>query len=143
MSGKTESIIIHCEDQLLDNMNAWCVKQHGESGLTQACRESKVTVQQAERLVLDLLEKHTEKGQCPLAGNSVGQDRKFIDKFMPELAGWLHYRTVDVSTIKELCKRWYPRVYEATPKKGGSHRALGDIEESIAELQYYKDNLFR
>ena len=124
-------------------MNDWCVKQHGASGLTKACRESEVTCQQAERTVLDMLEKHTEKGQCPLAGNSVGQDRKFIDKFMPELAGWLHYRTVDVSTIKELCKRWSPQVYEAAPKKGGSHRALGDIEESIAELQYYREKLFR
>ena len=142
-SGKTESIIIHCDDRSLDTMGEWCVKQHGASGLTEACRRSDVTCQQAEQLVLHLLEQHTERGRCPLAGNSVGQDRKFIDKHMPGLASWLHYRTVDVSTIKELCRRWYPQVYEAAPRKGGSHRALGDIEESIAELQYYRENVFR
>ena len=142
-SGQTESIIIHCEDEMLDSMNEWCVKQHGASGLTQACRESQVSCQEAERRVLEMLGKHTESGQCPLAGNSVGQDRKFIDKYMPSLAAWLHYRTVDVSTIKELARRWYPQVYEAAPKKDGSHRALGDIEESIKELQYYRENLFK
>ena len=142
-SGQTESIIIHCDDESLDNMNDWCVKQHGASGLTQACRESKVSCQEAEKKVLELLEKHTQAGQCPLAGNSVGQDRRFLEKHMPSLAGWLHYRTVDVSTIKELARRWYPQVLEAAPKKGGSHRALGDIEESIKELQYYRENLFK
>ena len=135
--------MIHCDAESLDNMNDWCVKQHGASGLTQACRESQVSCQQAERKVLELLEQHTQAGQCPLAGNSVGQDRKFLEKYMPSLASWLHYRTVDVSTIKELARRWYPQVLEAAPKKGGSHRALGDIEESIKELQYYRENLFK
>ena len=94
-------------------------------------------------MVLDMLSKHTVKGKCPLAGNSVGQDRKFIDKWMPKLGGWLHYRTVDVSTIKELTRRWYPVVYETVPSKGGSHRALGDIEESIAELKFYREKVFK
>ena len=98
--AKTESIIIHCDDQSLDNMNEWCVKTHGASGLTQACKDSKISCQEAEKMVLNMLGKHTSQGKCPLAGNSVGQDRKFIDKYMPDLASWLHYRTVDVSTIK-------------------------------------------
>ena len=94
-------------------------------------------------MVLEMLKHHTTKGKCPLAGNSVGQDRKFIDKYMPQLSEWLHYRTVDVSTVKELARRWYPVEYEAAPRKGGSHRALGDIEESIAELKYYREKVFK
>jgi len=139
--AKTESIIIHAEDDVLDNMNEWCVKQHGISGLTQACKDSKITCAEAEQMVLKVLANHTKKGKCPLAGNSVGQDRRFIDKYMPTLGEWLHYRTVDVSTMKELCRRWYPQVYEKAPRKEGGHRALGDIEDSIAELLYYKDNM--
>ena len=91
-------------------MNEWCVKQHGASGLTQACRESKVSCAEAERLVLDMVARHTGRGECPLAGNTVSMDRRFIDKYMPDLGAWLHYRTVDVSTIKELTRRWYPQV---------------------------------
>ena len=107
-------------------MNEWCVRQHGASGLTQACRESKVSCAEAERLVLDMVARHTSTGECPLAGewslhshhgvtchesgNTVSQDRRFIDKYMPDLGAWLHYRTVDVSTIKELTRRWYPEV---------------------------------
>ena len=141
--GKTESIIINCDDESLEQMNSWCVKQHGASGLTQACKDSKISCQEAERMVMDMLKQCTSKGKCPLAGNSVSQDRKFLDKYMPDLASWLHYRTVDVSTIKELTRRWYPQVYEAAPKKGASHRALGDIEDSIAELKYYREKVFK
>ena len=114
-----------------------------EAVVNKSAADAAVAALDPERKVLEMLEKHTQASQCPLAGNSVSQDRKFIDKYMPSLGGWLHYRTVDVSTIKELAKRWYPQVYEAAPKKGGSHRALGDIEESIKELQYYRENLFK
>lgn len=139
----TESIIIHCSEEQLSGMGEWCTRQHGLSGLTQACRESKISVEEAESLVLKTLSGVTKAGQCPLAGNSVGQDRRFIEKYMPSLAKHLHYRTVDVSTIKELCRRWYPEVYEKAPRKGGSHRALGDIEESIKELQFYRSKVFK
>lgn len=141
--AQTDSIIIHAADDTLEKMNPWCVKQHGISGLTQACKESQISCAEAEQMVLDLLARHTKQGECPLAGNSVGQDRRFIDKYMPKLGSWVHYRTVDVSTVKELSKRWYPQQYERAPRKGASHRALGDIEESIAELQYYRENVFR
>ena len=85
--GKTESIIINCDTESLENMNEWCVKQHGKSGLTQACRDSKISCEEAEKMVLEMLSHHTEKGKCPLAGNSVGQDRRFIDKYMPKVIG--------------------------------------------------------
>merc|ERR1712241_1328718 len=129
---KTESIVIHCDDRSLDTMNEWCVKQHGATGLTQRCRESNILCQDAAKMVLEMLSK-----------NTVSMDRRFIDKYMPELAAWLHYRTVDVSTIKELARRWYPQVFEAAPKKNGDHRALGDIEDSIAELKYYREKVFK
>merc|ERR1711953_1279916 len=136
----TESIIISTPQDVLDNMNSWCVKQHGESGLTKACLESQISMKEAEDMLMKVIEPVTVKGKSPLAGNTVSMDRRFLEKYMPRLASHLHYRTVDVSTIKELAKRWYPQVYEAAPKKGGSHRALGDIEESIKELQYYREN---
>lgn len=139
----TESIVIHASDEVLAGMNDWCVKQHGISGLTEACRQSKVSMTEAEDMVLSMLKLHTIPGKSPLAGNTVSMDRRFIDKYMPRLGSHLHYRTVDVSTIKEMCKRWYPQQYEATPRKGNSHRALGDIEESIKELKYYKDAIFK
>merc|ERR1719239_2054294 len=97
----------------------------------------------AEDQVLDMLRKHTSKGVCPLAGNSVGQDRKFLEKCMPRVINHLHYRVVDVSTIKELCARWNPQLMARQPKKKGSHRALDDILESIKELQFYKEEFFK
>ena len=140
---KTESIVIHLDDKSLDNMHEWCIKQHGASGLTQACRESEVTCAEAERRVLDMLARHTSRGECPLAGTTVSQDRRFIDKYMPDLGAWLDHRTVDTTTIKELTRRWYPEVLEERPKKNGDHRALGDIEDSITELQYYRERVFK
>jgi oligoribonuclease len=139
---RSESLIIQTEKTLLDSMDEWCTQHHGDSGLTEACVKSKLTMKAAEVEILTLLEKHTQKGKCPLAGNSVGQDRRFLDKCMPDLAEHLHYRTVDVSTVKELCKRWNPKIYSEMPSKRLSHRALDDIEDSIAELQYYKKTLF-
>merc|ERR1711892_729374 len=97
----------------------------GDTMETVAKTESIIIHAEAEQMVLKVLANHTKKGKCPLAGNSVGQDRRFIDKYMPTLGEWLHYRTVDVSTMKELCRRWYPQVYEKAPRKDGGHRALG------------------
>jgi len=135
---RSESLIIQTSKSLLDGMDDWCTQHHGDSGLTQSCLDSKLTMEAAETELLTLLQNHTQKGKCPLAGNSVGQDRKFLEKCMPSLAEHLHYRTVDVSTVKELCKRWNPKIYQEMPSKRLSHRALEDIEDSIAELKYYK-----
>jgi len=140
---RSDSLIIKTDKDLLDSMDEWCTQHHGDSGLTQSCLDSQLTMEDAEYEVLSLLEKHTQPGKCPLAGNSVGEDRKFLLKCMPALAAHLHYRTVDVTSVKELCKRWNPRVYSSMPEKKLAHRALDDIEESIAELKYYKNTFFK
>lgn len=137
------NVIIKQPDELLDGMSAWCKEHHGKSGLTQAVRESKVSLQHAEYEFLSFVRQHTPPRQCPLAGNSVHADKKFLDKYMPEFMRHLHYRIIDVSTIKELCRRWYPEEYEQAPKKALSHRALDDIQESIKELHFYRNNVFK
>ncbi|CAH2319416.1 oligoribonuclease, mitochondrial [Pelobates cultripes] len=114
-----------------------------ESGLTQAVRESHITLQQAEYEFLSFIREHTPPGLCPLAGNSVHADKKFLDKYMPQFMKHLHYRIIDVSTVKELCRRWYTDEFEQAPKKKASHRALDDIKESIRELQFYKESIFK
>ena len=123
-------------------MDEWCTKTHGESGLTEKVKSSNISLEQAEDQVLTFLQNECglKSFTCPLAGNSVGQDRKFIEKDMPKLGKFLHYRTVDVSTVKELVRRWYPEI--AAPKKKLCHRALDDILESIEELKFYKNNVF-
>lgn len=141
--ARSDNIVVHVEQELLDSMDEWCTKHHGDSGLTKACSNSKISMEDAEASVLQVLEKFTPRGKCPLAGNSVSEDRKFLEKCMPRVAGHLHYRTVDVSTIKELGRRWNPTVQNSAPKKKNSHRAMDDIVESINELQYYKKNLFK
>lgn len=140
-----ESIVIHQPDYVLDAMGPWCVNQHGKSGLTQACKESKIGMDEAEKKLLNFVRKHApESGVCPLGGNSVGSDAKFLSKYMPKFMEHLHYRIIDVSTIKELAKRWYPpSALENAPKKSGSHRALDDIRDSIAELKFYRNTLFK
>ena len=140
------NLIIHHEDEILNNMNAWCIEHHGKSGLTQAVKDSHISIQEAEEQVLEFVTRHTPHGCCPLAGNSVGMDKRFLDKYMPRLAAHFHYRIIDVSTIKELCKRWYSgknKLENRPPAKKLSHRALDDIEESIWELQFYKANVFK
>jgi oligoribonuclease len=134
-------IVVHQPDEVLDAMDEWCTKHHGESGLVAQVRASTVGVEEAERLTIAFLEQHTERGASPLCGNSVWQDRRFIAKYMPQLDAFLHYRLVDVSTIKELARRWYPAM--APPAKAESHRALGDIRESIAELAHYRRHVFK
>lgn len=136
------NLVIHESDEILANMNEWCQKTHSISGLTQAVRDSKVNLEEAEDLVLDFVKKYCPKNVCPLAGNSVYMDRMFLNRYMPRLNDYLHYRIVDVSTIKELCKRWNGAVFSQCPPKKLLHRTLDDIEESIAELKYYKQQIF-
>jgi oligoribonuclease len=139
--GEGVDLVVHQSDAVLSAMDEWCTRHHGQSGLTAAVKASPISVREAERRVVDTLRQHTNKGQSPLCGSSVSHDRRFIDRYMPELSAWLHYRTVDVSTVKELVKRWYPDV--SVPQKKNAHRALDDIRESIHELRYYKDNAFK
>jgi oligoribonuclease len=141
--GHGVDLVIHADDELLDSMADVVRTMHARSGLTEAVRRSTVTVAEAERAVLDYVKRWVpEPRTAPLAGNSIATDRGFIARDMPELDAHLHYRMVDVSSVKELCRRWYPRVYFAQPGKGLSHRALADIRESIRELAYYRRTAF-
>ncbi|MDC0661684.1 oligoribonuclease [Marinobacter sp. SS21] len=135
-------IAVHQPDSLLDAMDEWCTKTHGENGLTQRVKASTVSEVAAEQQTLAFLRQHLDSGQSPLCGNSIGQDRRFLVKYMPELEGFFHYRNLDVSTIKELARRWRPDVLAGVQKKG-SHLALDDIRDSIAELRHYRDSFFR
>ncbi|XP_004574347.1 small fragment nuclease [Maylandia zebra] len=137
------NVIIKQPDELLEGMSEWCKEHHGKSGLTQAVRDSKITLEQAEYEFLSFVRQHTPPGQCPLAGNSVHADKRFLDKYMPQFMYHLHYRIIDVSTIKELSRRWFPEEYKMVPHKKATHRALEDIRESIKELQYYRANIFK
>jgi oligoribonuclease len=134
-------LIVHQEDAVLEAMDEWCTTHHGQSGLTAAVRASTISLAEAEKRCLDFLAKHTKAGTSPLCGNSVWQDRRFLAEHTPALDSFLHYRLIDVSTIKELVKRWYPDL--EPPKKSDAHRALEDIRESIAELSFYRDTVFR
>ncbi|XP_013134159.1 PREDICTED: probable oligoribonuclease isoform X1 [Papilio polytes] len=137
------NIIIHQPDEILNSMNQWCVNQHGESGLTEASRQSSISVQEAEKQVLNFVSKHVHENRSPLAGNSVYMDRLFLRKYMPKLDSYLHYRLIDVSTIKELAKRWYPQEFSRIPSKKFEHRCMNDILESVEELKYYRGNIFK
>jgi oligoribonuclease len=118
-------------------------EMHASSGLTEAVVASTVTMKDAEQQVLAYIKEWVpEAGKAPLCGNSIATDRGFLARDMPELDGWLHYRMVDVSSVKELARRWYPRAYFSSPKKGGGHRALADIKESVLELRYYREAVF-
>ncbi|MEO9327656.1 oligoribonuclease [Gordonia aurantiaca] len=141
--GDGVDVVIHADDEALESMPDVVKKMHADSGLTEEVRKSTVTLAEAEKMVLDYVRKHvTTPGAVPLAGNSIATDRGFIARDMPELDAYLHYRMVDVSSIKELCRRWYPRIYFGQPEKGLAHRALADIRESIRELRYYRAAAF-
>ncbi|MDG3008621.1 oligoribonuclease [Rhodococcus sp. D2-41] len=141
--GEGVDVVIHADDAALAAMPAVVKKMHANSGLTEEVRRSTVSLAEAEKMVLDYVRAHVPTaGTVPLAGNSIATDRGFIARDMPELDTFLHYRMVDVSSIKELCRRWYPRIYFGQPEKGLSHRALADIEESIRELEYYRRTAF-
>ncbi|XP_072932522.1 probable oligoribonuclease [Epargyreus clarus] len=137
------NIIINQPDNILDNMNQWCITQHGESGLTEASRKSKISVCEAEQEILNFVRAHVPEKRCPLGGNSVYMDRLFLREYMPTLDEYLHYRIIDVSTIKELAKRWYPRDFSRIPQKKFQHRCMSDIMESIEEMKYYREHIFK
>ncbi|XGW10633.1 hypothetical protein V3C99_012270 [Haemonchus contortus] len=136
-------IIINQPETVLRNMEDWPRETFSKNGLLQKIRDSTVSLREAEDMVLEFLKKNTVKGKCPLAGNSVHMDRRFISKYMPRLDKHLHYRIVDVSTVKELASRWFPEEYAKAPIKKGTHRALDDIRESIEELRFYRSAIFR
>jgi oligoribonuclease len=153
-------IAIHHSEEALASMNEWCIEHHGKSGLTQRCRESRVTLAEAEQRVLEFVQKYTKEKWAPLAGNSIHCDRQFLEvswlknalqissladgsdcllqKYMPKLTDHLHYRIIDVTSVKELCKRWYKKDFTQMPRKVLAHTALSDIRESIQELRYYQ-----
>lgn len=130
-------LAIHQNDTVLTNMNDWCQKTHRENGLIERVRKSCLTEGDAELQTLDFLKKWVDKGVSPICGNSVAQDKRFLFRYMPELADFFHYRHLDVSTLKELAMRWKPEILQGLQKKN-THLALDDIRESIAELAYYR-----
>nr|WP_275941348.1 oligoribonuclease [Planosporangium flavigriseum] len=136
-------VVIHADDAKLDGMAEVVRQMHERSGLTDAVRKSTVTVAEAEDMVLEYVRRHVpEPRTAPLCGNSIATDRGFLARDMPRLDAHLHYRMIDVSSIKELTRRWYPRVYFGQPAKGLAHRALADIRESVRELEYYRRTVF-
>ncbi len=134
-------LAIQTEKSHLDAMDEWCTTHHSNSGLTQRVQESRVTMREAERLTMEFLVQYVPAGKSPMCGNSICQDRRFMVEQMPQLEVFFHYRNLDVSTLKELARRWAPKVYQSH-KKSGAHLALADILESIDELQHYRKNLF-
>lgn len=141
--GQGVDLVIHADDEVLAGMPEVVRKMHAKSGLTEEVRTSTVTMADAEQAVMDYVLQHIPADGRPLlAGNSIATDRGFIERDMPTFAAFLHYRMIDVSTIKELTRRWYPPVYSSQPEKGMAHRALADIKESIRELAYYRAAVF-
>ena len=137
--GEGVDVVIGATEDQLAGMLPVVRDMHAASGLTQEVLAATVTLQEAEQRVLAYVKEHVpDARKAPLCGNSIATDRGFLTRDMPELDGWLHYRMVDVSSIKELARRWYPRAYYQSPKKGGGHRALADIRESVTELRYYR-----
>lgn len=134
-------IAVHQPDSILDAMDEWCTKTHGESGLTERCQQSHISEAQAAEQTIAFLQDYVDPGKSPLCGNTIGQDRRFMVKYMPELEAYFHYRSIDVSTIKELTRRWKPDALEGFTKKG-MHLALDDIRESIEELKFYREKVF-
>ena len=133
------SIVIHQEDTFLDAMDEWNTRQHGSTGLTQRVKDSLISCAAAERRTIEFLQQFVDAGQSPICGNSIGQDRRFLVKYMPTLEAYFHYRNLDVSTLKELARRWKPEVLDGVEKKG-THLALDDIRDSINELRHYREH---
>lgn len=134
------SLVVHQSEEVLASMNDWCKVYHGKSGLTERVRRSEISLQEAEQVTLDFIRSYVPERASPLCGNSIHQDRRFLVRYMPALEAYMHYRNIDVSTIKELAVRWYPAV--TIPAKRGEHLALADIRESISELKYYREKIF-
>jgi oligoribonuclease len=144
LESRTEGpvIVIHQSDELLDKMDAWNKGTHGKSGLIDKVKASAVTEAQAEQQILDFMARYVPKHSTPMCGNTIGQDRRFLVKYMPKLEAFFHYRNLDVSTLKELAKRWRPDVFAAF-KKQQSHTALADVYESIDELLHYREHFLK
>ncbi|MGE2690816.1 oligoribonuclease [Mycolicibacterium pulveris] len=141
--GEGIDVVIHADEQALSSMIPVVTEMHTKSGLIEEVRASTVDLAAAEEMALDYIRTHVKQAKtAPLAGNSIATDRGFIARDMPKLDDFLHYRMIDVSSIKELCRRWYPRIYFGQPDKGLAHRALADIHESIRELRYYRRTAF-
>ena len=134
--------VIHQSDELLSKMDAWNKGTHGKSGLIDKVKASSTTEQDAEAQILDFIKKYVSKNNSPLCGNTISQDRRFLVKFMPKLEAYLHYRNLDVSTLKELSKRWKPEVFNSF-KKQQKHAALADVHESIEELAHYREHFIK
>ena len=141
--GDGVDLVIHAEESALGAMVEIVREMHDKSGLTDAVRASTVTLAEAEEMVMAYVTEHVKEPRtAPLCGNSIATDRGFLARDMPRFDSYLHYRMIDVSSIKELCRRWYPRTYFGQPAKGLAHRALADIKESIRELEYYRRTVF-
>jgi len=144
-------LVIHQPEDVLAGMSDWCKRQFGWNGpgdvvpglLADQVLRSEVSIQEADALLLDFIAKHVDKGVGVLAGNTVHMDKRFLDKFCPRFMGHLHYRLVDVSTVKELCRRWHPEDFARAPCKKGTHRALDDIRDSLEELRHYRSSIFK
>ena len=137
-------IVVHQDADTLARMDDFVRRMHTKSGLLPLIPASDASVAEAERRTLEYVRKHVSTPRtAPLCGNSIGTDRRFLDRYMNELENFLHYRSIDVSSLKELCRRWYPDVYSKRPGKAEQHRALDDIKESIEELRFYREQLFR
>ncbi|MGD1032926.1 MAG: oligoribonuclease [Candidatus Dormibacteria bacterium] len=136
-------LVVHADSVQLDRMDSFVRAMHTRSGLLTAIETSPISLREAGRQTLIFLRRHIREARTvPLCGNSIGTDRRFLAGQLPEVEGFLHYRSIDVSSIKELCRRWYPDVLAAAPPKTETHRALDDIRESIAELAYYRSTIF-
>ena len=137
-------LVVHQPPEALAGMDDFVRKMHTKSGLLAGIEASDISLGDAGKQTLDFIKTHVpEARSVPLAGNSIGMDRRFLAAYLPEIEEYLHYRSVDVSTVKELCRRWYPDVLAAAPEKAGGHRALDDIRESLEELKYYRSSVFK
>lgn len=135
-------LVIHQSDALLNKMDAWNKGTHGKSGLIDKVKASTLTEAEAEVQMIDFIKQYVSKGASPMCGNTIGQDRRFLHKYMPKLEAWFHYRNLDVSTLKELSRRWKPEVYNSF-KKAQKHTALADVHESIDELAHYRTHFLQ
>ena len=136
-------LVVHQDEAALAEMDPVVVEMHTKSGLLDAIRSSTMSLEDAGAQTLQFIKAHvTEARRVPLCGNSIGMDRRFLAAYLPEIEEYLHYRSVDVSTVKELVRRWYPGLNNTRPRKAGAHRALDDVLESIAEMKFYRENVF-
>ena len=137
-------LIVHQPPEVLAEMDDFVRKMHTKSGLLGEIERSQLSLDDAGKQAVEYIARFVpEPGTAPMCGNSIGVDRRFLDRYLPDLDKYLHYRSIDVSSIKELCRRWYPTVYQKRPSKAEAHRALDDIRESVAELRYYRDTIMR